>query len=380
MDVAKIRDRVAFHARRLRQEPGDTLVDVTENLYAGPPSDLPSTRELSEKTLRILANSHSGKKRSESRGAPPPAPTSTPAAQHPSRDPLLARATRDALLPLVRHFLREQQQQHAADVQVVDAPANAKKGRRAPLPLLRACLSDDPHVDSSSPSVSLPVASGNFSEVYKVPAADRTRRKHLAVKVLRFSDNPWMSLEEQIWDWRREARVLREAANLGVAPAVHSLRLCRRPDSVYAITVMDFLRGVSLAEWNETASPEEVVRANRVAVEKLQKLHTHGITHGDLHAGNVLVIPKGTTKKTSRIVLDVFILDYGFAKFVQASKLQDVLELYTLTDGRLPRDPPMAEHIADALMADGTVQRSRGDEIYKEDVLANTGLPTTHMM
>jgi predicted unusual protein kinase regulating ubiquinone biosynthesis (AarF/ABC1/UbiB family) len=96
---------------------------------------------------------------------------------------------------------------------------------------------------------------------------------------------------------------------------------------------MEHIKGMTLCEFRKhAASGDEILKAENIVREKMQRLHDLGVHHGDLHAGNILVV---VGKRRS--VADVFILDYGFASNLAEKKAEDFADLQKLVDGRMPR-------------------------------------------
>lgn len=85
------------------------------------------------------------------------------------------------------------------------------------------------------------------------------------------------------------------------------------PTISLTLMVMEQIQGQTLLHWAtrgpSTRDIEDVVNA---LIKAIDKLHRAGIAHGDLHAGNVMVV--GST--AARPMLEVRIVDYGRARIV----------------------------------------------------------------
>jgi len=189
---------------------------------------------------------------------------------------------------------------------------------------------------------------GAFGEVYQL--GDR------AVKVVTLTpQQSWHpGLAKNVEGWGREVRVAKLCGELGVGPAVHDAYICQHEATRYGVIVMDLIKpAVTLEEWrrSQAAIPKDVQDADALLRDKMQRMHDHGISHGDLHAGNVVVVPAtmperpfkkaGAPRKVqaqtrARGVKDVFIVDYGFARSFSDLREDDRWDLEHLGAGRMP--------------------------------------------
>lgn len=184
-----------------------------------------------------------------------------------------------------------------------------------------------------------PVGQGAFGKVFHVSIPDTQRKsgqRDVAVKMQEFVTYQWRPLARALQGWRREVTFATRAATLCVGPKVHDAFVCTRSGSTYGVIVMDMVSGVSLASWRQqrAAFPKDVEAAEVIAKEKASRLHAAGMFHGDMHAGNVVVVP---VKGKGRGVEDVWIVDYGFGNDAVTSAAWDRELLDTLEDGRKPR-------------------------------------------
>lgn len=201
---------------------------------------------------------------------------------------------------------------------------------------------------------------GAFGEVYE--AGGR------AVKVVSLAESRWgrTCLASSLRDWRKEVRMARTCGALGVSPVVHDAFLCTHAHQVYGVMVMDLVRpAVTLQDWRANASAADVATADRLLAERLAALHGAGIAHGDLHAGNVVVVPeapqqpsrptasgRGRGRERGRGrgravqaptpapryegVRDVLIVDFGFARTFKDLQDADRITVRALGAGRQP--------------------------------------------
>jgi tRNA A-37 threonylcarbamoyl transferase component Bud32 len=217
----------------------------------------------------------------------------------------------------------------------------------------------------------VPVASGHFGDVYRIAK----KSGDLAVKVMNMDPmkaNYWDargSLDQRAKSLINEVKVATLAGDIGVGPQVHDAFVCVRGDIPYGVTVMDFVDGgIKLSEWRTVASKADVIAAEKLVVAKLAKLHATGVIHGDLNAGNVMVVPKqpkqpkkGKTKEVGpRGVSDVWIIDYGFSMQVSDSdewkadrEKRDLYELKNLVE---ERKDTKRENIARRLVVNGYIK------------------------
>jgi len=204
------------------------------------------------------------------------------------------------------------------------------------------------------------IGSGYFGNVYEInketcaPAfgTNSPKNAHYAVKVVKILSNSWNKLPDSIEIWDNEVKLATLAGTLGVGPKVYKSFLCTRQDETIGILVMDIIRGEKLSEWRKNASEADLLTANTLVKSALQKLHSVGIIHHDLHMGNVLIVP--ASKKGG--VSAVYIVDFGMANLVSDLQQHDLEDLYTLVDGREPADGPLSLRILSALIADKTIR------------------------
>lgn len=181
----------------------------------------------------------------------------------------------------------------------------------------------------------------------------------VAVKMEDLEANTWNgTLAKQLKGWRQEVIFATRAGILGAGPKVQDAFICTLAGVTSGVIVMDLARGVSLVTWRQerAAFPDEVSTAEEIAIEKVKRLHAAGMYHGDLHAGNVMVIParyvKGVGNRKGKVkgngkekgdalhgegVSDVLLVDYGFGLDAAALAEYDLEALNNLEDGRRPR-------------------------------------------
>jgi hypothetical protein len=207
------------------------------------------------------------------------------------------------------------------------------------------------------------LGSGHFGSVVKIQlpknktkkASGRNEeREDRAVKIVKLSSTSWFkqSFEHNFNAWHTEVMHACTASDLNVGPHIYNAFVCKQPGESYGFMVMDVVKGVTLATWRKEQKPKDVENANKIAMQKIKKLHSVGIFHGDLHAGNILVVPN---PKDPNTVNDVLIVDYGFTQDVSQLCEQDIYEFVHLVDGRreVVSEKEVAWKISVLLMKEG---------------------------
>jgi predicted unusual protein kinase regulating ubiquinone biosynthesis (AarF/ABC1/UbiB family) len=138
-------------------------------------------------------------------------------------------------------------------------------------------------------------------------------------------------LEEVRTVIEREGDYLKEAENLErfqvVLKGVEGVRV---PLPVHELTrknvlVMEFLDGVRLEDWLQSASAEDkTVQAQRLLRMYLQMIHEHGALHADPHPGNFLVLKQGSDPSG---VPPIALLDLGCVRDYPVAFMDDMLQL-----------------------------------------------------
>ena len=143
---------------------------------------------------------------------------------------------------------------------------------------------------------------------------------------------------------QEKAQYLQEAqrANILQDAAVRHIRVVDHTDDESGITgvvfVCEYVDGKSLEEWlRDSGSHADIdldfIQAFLEAMFRLLfELQERGLEHGDLHAGNVLVV-RSPYDVDDRVVFRV--TDFGVRQFVDASKRADDYLNVALTLGRL---------------------------------------------
>lgn len=210
------------------------------------------------------------------------------------------------------------------------------------------------------------LGAGAFGEVFRVKVRGKGKAADAgaAVKVDRmalFSGMRGSEVPDQIERWKREVAWAVAAGKAGVGPRVHEAFVCAHEQAgydavVYGVTAMDVVEGgVTLHTFRKSAAPKQIEAAMRIVNKKLDRLHAIGIvTHGDLHAENVMVQVKGGK------VADAWILDYGFTTNAkQAREDEDHMVHITWNSDQPPGDPrafaAKTLRIARALIAEGAI-------------------------
>ena len=97
-----------------------------------------------------------------------------------------------------------------------------------------------------------------------------------------------------------EALIMHDAKRAGVAtPLIYLVDMERMA------IVMQYVEGVRLKEYLETSKMEERLKVCRILGDKVGRLHSFGIVHGDLTTSNVIV------RDENEIVL----IDFGLAEY-----------------------------------------------------------------
>jgi len=97
-----------------------------------------------------------------------------------------------------------------------------------------------------------------------------------------------------------EALIMHDAKRAGVAtPLIYLV------DIEGTAIVMQYLEGIRLKEYLETSKMEDRLKVCRTLGDKVGRLHSHGIVHGDLTTSNAIVT------KDQGIVL----IDFGLAEY-----------------------------------------------------------------
>lgn len=184
---------------------------------------------------------------------------------------------------------------------------------------------------------------GAFGVTWKVPVAAVARRTcrpkawtsktgakapptHYAVKVERLMRRSAPLYYQRVLDrFVGASRNAELAGRLGVGPRVHDWFACDAGGQMHLVTVMDLVAGgIELDEWVKKHEPgaAEVERVHDVVATKLKRLHKHGVLHGDVHGGNIMVVvdPKGAA-------VDVVVIDFGLSKTFDEAAQEELLDV-----------------------------------------------------
>lgn len=170
------------------------------------------------------------------------------------------------------------------------------------------------------------IGNGAFGNVFQIQVGKEKRAAKIETLM-----NRWQTFQETLSRWSQEAELARLCGEISVGPRVYDAYLCRQGDVIHGVLLMDVVNGVSLQTWRSTASAEDVRTAETILDHKITALHDAGVFHRDLHASNVIVVPK--TKKNTG-VRDVYIVDYGFATTLPILKQNDRDDVQKLGAGR----------------------------------------------
>jgi predicted Ser/Thr protein kinase len=123
---------------------------------------------------------------------------------------------------------------------------------------------------------------------------------------------------------RKHISILQDVGNAGLTPKVFDTFICiDEKGQNTIIKVMEYVDGITLHKWIETASVANRKKAQTILQEKVQQLGQMGILHSDLHGGNIMVVP--TAKGGVR---DVVIIDFDLAKRADTSELNRVKNIF----------------------------------------------------
>jgi serine/threonine protein kinase/Tfp pilus assembly protein PilF len=168
------------------------------------------------------------------------------------------------------------------------------------------------------------IGAGGMGEVYR--AYDEKLERDVALKVL-----PAGMLADEVARkrFRKEALVLAKLNH----PNIETIYEFASQDNVDFLA-MELITGVTLSEKLDRGPlpDQQILSLGAQIAEGLNAAHEKGVVHCDLKPGNVMVMPNGHAK----------VLDFGLAKFFQASKESSVTESLTETQaqGTLPYMSP----------------------------------------
>lgn len=160
------------------------------------------------------------------------------------------------------------------------------------------------------------LAEGDNATVFKVkrknqPADDKT----YALKI-----NPFQEGEMDVFE--REVFFSLKAAKLEVGPKIYDYRLCLEKDGPDFYYIVQELLGDPLEPENEPDPKDFPAQLFVDILEKVYTLETNGISHNDLHAGNVV---KNLAKER------IYIIDYGLAEETEKEKKDPGLYIKALS-------------------------------------------------
>ena len=178
------------------------------------------------------------------------------------------------------------------------------------------------------------LAEGGNAKVFKVkrknePADDKT----YALKI-----NPVQEDEMDVFE--REVFFSLKAASLEVGPKIYDYGLCLEEDGSDFYYIVQELLGDPLEPENDPDPKDFPAQLFVDILEKVYTLETNGISHNDLHAGNVV---KNLAKDK------IYIIDYGLAEETEKEKKDPGLYIKALSElapelghGWPPRQIPFA--------------------------------------
>ncbi len=146
------------------------------------------------------------------------------------------------------------------------------------------------------------IGSGGMSVVYK--AEDLLLQRTVAVKILHSHSalNP-----QNVLRFRQEAMAASKIDHQNVI-RIYEFNV---PEQGQPYLVMDFIEGLSLADFIDLNGPIEMRRAVSlmgIICDGLQRAHEAGVVHRDLKPGNIMLLKDSSGKQTLKIV------DFGIAK------------------------------------------------------------------
>jgi tRNA A-37 threonylcarbamoyl transferase component Bud32 len=88
---------------------------------------------------------------------------------------------------------------------------------------------------------------------------------------------------------QREIEIAKVAGKAGIAPKVLDAYYCCSDDTCKYVIHMSKVEGTTLHTWNKSSSVKEKSNMSKKIMTQLKKMHKLGISHSDLHAGNIMV-------------------------------------------------------------------------------------------
>ena len=174
------------------------------------------------------------------------------------------------------------------------------------------------------------IGSGAFGNAFKITTKDK---KTYAIKVIDFSKLETEDVQFYIQDLsikniEKEASIAKKMGELNIGPKIHDVYYCISNGIIKYYFVMDYMNQGTLNGYTEknkiTKLPNEHIKQ---IMNKIHKMHKHGIIHDDLHMNNILV-----NKKNGKI--EFYIADFGLSKSLkqknknEVNREADVVEKY----------------------------------------------------
>lgn len=151
----------------------------------------------------------------------------------------------------------------------------------------------------------------------------------------------------------------RRAGEAGVAPRLFGAYVCVHRDGRAALlTLMEAVQGEPLREWLASRRPlGQELRVRALLQRAVGRLNRAGILHGDLHAGNVMVLPGGAASEVRAVKL----VDFGQSRACALAERHDAgLAVDREVEGEAGDTASTldcAVYVACRLVAEGVVHR-----------------------
>ena len=160
------------------------------------------------------------------------------------------------------------------------------------------------------------------------------------------SINPEINLDAEV-------NISKKMGELGIGPKIYDSYYCNYNGDNKVFIVQEYINGGTLKSWlndGNKLTPQLIKNIH----EKINKMHTNGYYHGDIHSENILLKLNKSNKKEP----EIFIIDFGLSKDNQFINSQykeiDFNQINMLIHGTMGLDE---EVIKDLVIKDIIVNR-----------------------
>lgn len=108
---------------------------------------------------------------------------------------------------------------------------------------------------------------------------------------------------------RNEHKMISHLKNTDIIPEISKLEYSYVTMEKYPMTLGEYI------ESNDIKSLDEILTFKNLIDEQIEKLHSIGIFHGDLHTSNIVLNPETN---------DVRIIDFGESRFIDDLNADDI--------------------------------------------------------